>query len=192
MTAAAGRERGIMANESVVYRIDVHDKITSANREWDRFAIDNSSEHLVFERIASRSLWDFISDATTQLLYRDILERVRSGHRLSFPLRCDSADRRRFLEMHMQLVDHGAVEFEVRTLSLEIRPPQELLESGGRRTKAFLRMCSWCKRIPDGNDWIEIEEAVAKMRLFEADSLPMISHGMCEQCELKMHRSLDR
>lgn len=93
--------------------------------------------------------------------------------------------------MHMHLVDRDAVEFEVRTLSLEIRPSQPLLESGGKRTEEFLRMCSWCKKMPDGDDWIEIEEAVAKMRLFEAAALPMISHGMCGRCEIMMHKSID-
>ncbi len=179
-----------MVQASVVYRIDKQDKLLGANAEWDRFALENSAGNLVSDRIASQSLWDFISDTTTRFLYRDILKKVRAGHRVSFPFRCDSADCRRFLEMHAYLIEGGAVEFEVRTLALEKRPPQPVLDGGGRRTGDILRMCGWCKKMPDAGGWIEIEEAVAKMNLFESDVLPVISHGICEECDMKMRKTL--
>ncbi len=119
-----------------------------------------------------------------------MLQRVRCGHRVSFPFRCDSADYRRFLEMDVQLVESAAVEFEVRTLALEKRPPQALLKSGGNRTGTFLRMCSWCKKMPDASGWVEIEEAVSKMQLFDAVALPAISHGICEECDIKMQKTM--
>lgn len=172
-----------MAQDSVIYRIDGKDRITSANREWDRFALGNASEHLVSERVGSRSLWDFITDDTTRLLYRDMLKIVRSGREVSFPFRCDSAECRRFLEMHARKIDDDSVEFEVRTLAVEERPRQRLLENGGERTDAVLRMCGWCKKMPIGERWVEIEEAVAELGLFEASALPLISHGICAECE---------
>ena len=30
--------------------------------------------------------------------------------------------------------------------------------------------------------WVEIEQAVASLRLFEGDSLPHITHTMCDAC----------
>lgn len=176
-----------MTGANVVYRIDAQDRIVSTNPEWDRFALENAGENLVSERVRSESLWDYISDHTTRLLYRDLLKRVRSGHQANFPLRCDSPDLRRFLEMSMRLAEGDTVEFEVRTLRLEKRAAQPLLERGGERSDEFLRMCGWCKKMPYGAGWVEIEEAVAKLSLFESAELPLVSHGICEACETKMN-----
>jgi hypothetical protein len=177
-------------DDLVVYRIDAHDGLAFVNEEWDRFAVANGSGHLLSERILSRSLWDFVSDATTRQLYREMLIGVRAGRRLRFPFRCDSADCRRFLEMDARLIEDGAVEFQVRTLALEKRPPQAILDGGGERSGAFLRMCGWCKKVPHGEDWIEIEDAAAKLGLFDSASLPAISHGICEACEQRMMRTM--
>ncbi|UPT74811.1 MAG: hypothetical protein M0D55_03580 [Elusimicrobiota bacterium] len=181
-----------MAEEPVVYRIDAQDRIVSAGPAWDRFAVANASPHLVSEKIVSRSLWDFITDTTTRLLYRDLLKRARAGNALSFPFRCDSSETRRFLEMTANAAGDGSVEFKVRTLAVEKRAPQPLLESGARSAEPALRMCGWCKKMPVGDAWIEVEQAVATLRLLEAPVLPAVSHGICEDCERRMREVIDR
>jgi hypothetical protein len=92
--------------------------------------------------------------------------------------------------MNVRLVDLNGVEFEVRTLALERRPPQPLLTTGRGLPGELLRMCSWCKKMPDGGGRMKIEEAVAKMRLFEEEALPHISHGICAERLMTMRKTV--
>jgi hypothetical protein len=43
-------------------------------------------------------------------------------------------------------------------------------------------MCGWCKRVAIGDAWMEVEDAVSELRLFERKVLPDISHGICPDC----------
>jgi len=172
--------------DEVVYAIDAEDRLVSFSRAWDEAAAENGAPELASSALISRSLWDFIADDTTRHLYAEILKRVRTGHRVSFMLRCDSPDWRHRLELTAQRTDGLNVEFRVRTLALERRPAQVLLELGRPRTESFLRICSWCKRIPHESRWIEIEEAAEQLRIFESAGLPQLSHGICEDCERRI------
>ena len=172
--------------DDVFYGIDAEDRLAFVNPAWDQFAADNGARHLRSEAVISRSIWDFISDDTTRYLYREILKRVRAGHRARFAFRCDSPGRRRFLEMDARPIMEQGVGFYVRTLALEDRPPQPLLGAARETSGEILRMCSWCKRVPDGNAWIPVEAAAEKFRVFESPTLPLISHGICGECEEKM------
>jgi hypothetical protein len=53
-------------------------------------------------------------------------------------------------------------------------------------------MCGWCKRtqLPTGR-WVEIEEAVEELGLFEDSPLPGVTHGICLPCHEAMDRMLD-
>jgi hypothetical protein len=172
--------------DDVFYGIDAEDRLAFVNPAWDEFAADNGARHLQSESVISRSIWEFISDDTTRLIYREILKRVRAGHPARFEFRCDSPERRRVLEMDARLITGSGVGFRVRTLSLEDRSPQPLLDAARKRSGEILRMCSWCKRVPDGSAWIPVEAAAEKLRVFASPSLPLISHGMCGECEEKM------
>jgi hypothetical protein len=85
----------------------------------------------------------------------------------------------------------NGVGFHVRTLSLEDRAPQPLLSEIRKPSGEILRMCSWCKRVPDGNAWISVEAAAEKFHTFESPCLPLISHGMCGECDEKMRKVID-
>ena len=45
--------------------------------------------------------------------------------------------------------------------------------------EGFLRVCAWCRKVGQGDDWISIEEYVEKN--FKAQT----SHGMCPACSQK-------
>jgi hypothetical protein len=47
-------------------------------------------------------------------------------------------------------------------------------------------MCAWCKRVDTDGCWLELDQAIARQRLFEAQLLPEISHGICEDCMKRM------
>ena len=113
-----------------------------------------------------------------------MLDRVRLGiGPVRFDFRCDSPDERRLLQMQITARGAGAVVFEVSSLATQSRPEVPLLRRDAPRTESVLRMCAWCKRVamPDGV-WIEVEDAIAAMNLFQASRLPGVSHGICEPC----------
>lgn len=173
------------------YRINDRDEIVFVDEAWDRFARANGGEHLTADHVLKRRLWDFVSDAPTQQLYGAVFSRVRAGRAVRFEFRCDAPDRRRLLEMRVSPAPDGTVELRTRSLSEEARPAQILLDPLGERSDAMLRSCGWCKRIDAGGSWVEVEEAVARLRLFERPVLPQVTHGICDECLARVTADLD-
>ncbi len=174
------------AQEDLIYRLNRQDEIVFVNEAWDRFALANDAPDVTAEHVLGRPIWEFITDLSTQQIYRDLLARVREGRSVRFPFRCDSPAERRFLEMHIHLMEDGQIEFRTQTLSIERRPAVPLLARQASPSRDLLRMCSWCKKVFADGEWVDIEEGIERLRLFEAPALPMITHGMCDHCAVKM------
>jgi hypothetical protein len=169
------------ANE-VVYRLNDRDEITYVNEGWCSFARANQAVGLDPEHVLHRPLWGFVADSSTRQLYRDLLASVRTGRTVRFEFRCDMPGCRRLLEMEVCPAGPGAVEFRTRVLWEQPRVPVSLLAEGSARSEDLLRVCSWCKRVDIGGEWAEVEEAVARLRLFDLPRLPMLTHGICQDC----------
>jgi hypothetical protein len=167
-----------------VHRIDATDRLVSVNQPWLDFARENGWPVAAAD-VTGSPLSDFIADRETRHIYRLIIQRARSsGRALSFHYRCDSPDFRRHMQMQVHHDAHtGLVEFRNRVLRLESRPRVQLLEAGERSGAAgVLAVCGWCKSAQAGGQWVEVEEAVRRLGLFEAQSLPLLSHGICPRC----------
>ena len=173
----------MMPAGDVHYVVDGADLICEVNDAWSAFARANDGQHLLPPAIIGRPIWDCIADQGTSGLYRRLMERLRAGRGpLRFGFRCDAPAVRRRLTMHMALVD-GAVSFTVRATAEEPRPPVPLLNVTVPRSGDLVSMCSWCKRIETTRGrWLEVEDALGPLGLFESDLLPSISHGMCGEC----------
>jgi len=168
---------------AIVYRLTSQDEFVYLNDEWSNFAEANNASSLLPNHVLGRPLWDFITDQTTSQLYCEMLDQVHAGRSMSFNFRCDGPEHRRYMELSISALAGGQVQFESRTLREEERPRQELLDSLVPRAADLLRICGWCKRVDVGEGkWGEVEEAVATLRLFERQALPMMTHGMCEGC----------
>lgn len=183
-----------MSTESAVhYAIDGEDRIAFVDEGWCRFAAANDGVGLNRSTILGQSLWDHVTDATTARLYRQIVSRVRQGSRARFTLRCDGPAFRQLLEMTISPVGHDSVRFEARRVSVEDREPVALLARDTLRSDDLLRSCGWCNRIDvgvDAADWVEVEEAMGRLRLFELDRMPQLTHGICEACFASMMETL--
>jgi hypothetical protein len=175
---------------AVVYRLNDRDEITFVSEGWSAFAQANDAVGLDPENVLNRPVWGFVADSTTRQLYREILAAVRTGRTIRFEFRCDSPGCTRLLEMEVSLVEPGAVEFRTRVLREQPRPPAALLAQDSPRSAELLRTCSWCKRFDVGGEWAELEEAVARLRLFDLPELPGLTHGMCEGCFARMRGTL--
>ncbi len=171
----------------LVYRVNENDEIVFVSEDWDQFATANGGESVVSEQVLHRPLWDFITDLSTQEIYRLLLQKARAGRVIQFTFRCDAPWRRRFLEMIIVGQKGGAVEFRTRTLLEQERPAPLLLDPQADRSDELLRSCGWCKKFFVGGEWVEVEEAIQRLRLFQRRSLPAISHGICGECYEKMN-----
>ena len=170
----------------ISYQLNELDEIVCVSQGWTRFALANDAPDLVPERVLNRPLWDFITDLTTEQLYRQILERVRSGQAARFSFRCDASDRQRFMEMSVTALEHRGVRFETRTLRSVNRPAQSLLDRYAPKADDLLRICGWCKSVEVGGGWKEVAEAVELLRLFERVRLPQLTHGICSGCYARL------
>jgi len=177
-------------NDEILYRLNDRDEIVFVNDVWSQFATANDGRHLVASQVLGRSLWDFITDLTTRQLYRDRLKRLRLGRSVQFTFRCDSPACRRLMGMRVALCSEGEVEFRPRSLSQQDRQSQPLLETGQARSDERVLICRWCLRVKVGDRWLELEEAVFSLRLFESPVLPLLNHAMCETCYEEMRQTL--
>lgn len=166
------------------YCLNAEDQISSINEEWLSFAEANEGRTLLPPGIVGRSLWDFIGDMETQHLYRVLHRRVRTlGKPVRLSFRCDGPERRRLLQLDILPQRDQELLYRVRTLKQELRAPIPLLDPQRPRTKGFLTMCGWCKRVAvSSRGWLEVEEAVAALALFDEPFPPQLTHGVCEEC----------
>lgn len=177
----------MIGQQDVFYRIDSDDRIVFLNDQWDRFACGNDGGGVRSSEVLGRSLWDFIDGLTTQQIYRQIVKRSRAGNAVGYPLRCDAPDRRRLLQMDVRATDDGCVEFRSRILSEEPRQALSLLDRRFPRTGDLITVCSWCEKVRVDGRWVDVEDAIEELGLFQQALLPALTHGMCQACSESMH-----
>jgi hypothetical protein len=132
-----------------------------------------------------RSLWDFVSGHELEKLQRMLLRRVRGELRsVDLPFRCDGPALRREMDLRITSQASGRLVLFSASLRAEKRRDefQPLLAAHTPRGEETLTMCGWCDLFLVGGKWVEVEEAVARLGLFEMPELPAISHGVCASC----------
>jgi hypothetical protein len=167
-----------------IYRIDASDRVSFANEAWYEFARENGAASLNAAAVIGQPLGGFLSDEETRHLFEVLIQKVRRTRMtMVFPYRCDSPDRRRFLELTVVPFLPAEVEFRSRLVREERREPVSLLATETARTDEYLSMCGWCKKVhlPDDR-WAEVEEAVRELDLFAKPYQPQITHTICPQC----------
>jgi two-component system cell cycle sensor histidine kinase/response regulator CckA len=170
-----------MPNTLVTYQIDGRDRITSVSDSWAPFAIANDGASAATNVIGS-PLWNFVSDATTQHVYRDLIARVRGGRTVAFSFRCDSPDLRRFMRMTMSPGPQGAVTFDSLVVRTEARVALAVTALADYRKTDLMRVCGWCKRVAVADEWLEVELAIDRLGLLAGPPPSGITHGMCPAC----------
>jgi hypothetical protein len=166
------------------YCVNAEDRISSVNEEWLSFAEANEGGPLLPPGILGRPLWDFIADIETQHIYSVLHSRVRTlGTPVRLSFRCDGPERRRLLQLDILPQRGQELIYRVRTLKQEVRELVPLLDMRRSREESFVTMCGWCKRVAvSPRRWLEVEEAVAALALFDQPRPPQLTHGVCEEC----------
>jgi hypothetical protein len=183
-----------MSENVFTYRIDNTDTIVSVSDNWYSFAENNAWQgRRRKEDVVGHSLWDFIQGPETQYLYRELFRRVRGGRQSRpIPFRCDSPDERRFLELFLEALPDHQIAITSTIIRTVHRRPVRLLEVGTPRSTDFLKICSMCKKIKvSPQHWAEIEEGLVQLKLFEADDMPQLTHGLCPGCYQATMTELD-
>ena len=164
---------------NIRYRIDGCDRIAGVSESWAPFAIGNDGIELA-RPLIGRAIWDFVSGVTTRAVYLELFARVRHGRTVTFPYRCDSPALRRFLRMQLSPAAEDGIQFDSATLTTEARNAVELVTASG--AAGLVTVCSWCKRVAIGREWVEVEVAVERLGLFGALLPGGLTHGACQEC----------
>ncbi|MCF8145328.1 MAG: PAS domain-containing protein [Deltaproteobacteria bacterium] len=174
-----------MSKDVFIYRIDSTDTIVSVSDNWSTFADANAwGSSLRPEDVVGHKLWDFIQDRETRHLYRELFRRVRGGiPSRTIPFRCDSPSERRYLELLIEALPDEQIEITSKLLQTKPRSPISLFNADTSRSTDFVTLCSMCKKMKvSPGQWSEIEEGLAHLRIFEADKMPQLTHGLCHSC----------
>ncbi len=165
-----------------VSQVDAKDRFTFVDENWVAFAVENGRPDLTAENVTDTSLWDHVTDRNTRQFYRIFMTKVRqTGRPLQLPFRCDAPACRRFMEMNILGLGGGGLEFRSLLLREESRSQVALLDRGFPRSPGLIVMCAWCKKVRTSR-WLEAEDAVRELKLFDRETLPRVSHSICPEC----------
>jgi hypothetical protein len=172
-----------MTTESLSYAIDEHDDLIRVDEGYYRFAEENGWPGA--DSSLGRSLWDYVAGREVVKLQRLLVRRVRDEvGDVELPFRCDAPAVRREAVIRIVARPGGRVVlFSARLRSEEEREvPQPLLDAAVPRGAETVEMCGWCDRFEVGGEWVEVEEAARRLRLFDRDELPALRHAVCPEC----------
>ncbi len=168
------------------YAVDAGDTIVSVSPEWLAFARENGAPELTEPAVAGRSLWDFIEGRETVRLYQAILQRVRTtAQPVVLPFRCDSPTLRRYMRLEINSQSRAGIQFDGLMEHVEPCTPLRLLDIQFPRSEKVLTLCSLCKRaLVEPAGWLEVEDAAARLHLFEEKQAPQLRQTVCPQCSV--------
>jgi len=171
-----------MTTTGLHYVIDEDDRLVRASDGYFSFARENGWAGV--DASIGRSIWDFVAGEQPRNILRILLRRVRDMNReIELPFRCDGPGVRREMDIRLASTPSGrAVLFRARLQNEITREFQPLLDPKARTGGAPIEMCSWCDRFQVAGDWVEVEEAAARLMLFQRADPPPISHNICGDC----------
>jgi hypothetical protein len=175
-----------VATTGLHYVIDEDDRLVRVSDSYYRFASENGWTGA--DASLGRLLWDFVSGQQLRTLLRILVRRVRSTQTVvELPFRCDGPDVRREMDIRIAPTPSGrAVLFETRVRAEAPREFQSLLDPEADRSGELIEMCGWCDHFQVNGEWVEVEEAAARLELFKRGEPPAISHGICPHCAAKL------
>lgn len=169
------------------YDIDADLRLVSVDEGWTQFAVANGAPDLVPPAPIGSPVITRGTDATTRFIYRQLFRRAAASRKtVVFGIRCDSPEVRRFLELTIVPHDSGFT-ITTRLQRTEPNPGGGLLVHHPDLSSAtVVRVCGWCKRIEAEGHWLELEEGLPRLGLFTWTEMPLVTHGMCEDCFSRM------
>ncbi len=176
----------------IEYDVLGDDTIAAIRGDWDAFASANGAAALTTDAVIGRSLWEFVEGQNVRALYRMLVEHVRAtGKPKDFQFHCDDSIYVRLFRLMISSADEGNVTFSSTLLEQRKRPNMPLFDYSLSRTDDILTVCSVCKKVNCDDIWLPVEEALARLDLFEEPRLPELSHGLCPDCFAKLQSTMN-
>ncbi|MHB8077779.1 MAG: hypothetical protein ACYDIE_00810 [Candidatus Krumholzibacteriia bacterium] len=171
------------ATDRYVYRLDATDTITFVSPEWLRFAAENEAPELTEPAVVGQPVWRFIAGEETRRLYAELFRdlRVRPAE-IMVPFRCDSPTVVRHMTLGLRSHGGGEIELEGRLLRLETREPVDVLARWAERSAESQPICSLCRRLLVGGEWVDAGTAIVRRRLFSVAPVPRLVETVCATC----------
>ncbi len=166
------------------YQVDQDDKLVWVDDAFLGFARENGAPELTEDALLPHSLWDAIADDTTCRLYQQVHHLVRqSGKPFLIPIRCDSPTLIRNVQLRITPESDGALLYESRLMSVEVRPTLRILERGIPRNQSVVTMCSCClKCLIEPHGWMEADQAMQRLPRDYQERVPQLRYTICAAC----------
>lgn len=169
--------------DSYRYQLDAQDRIVLVSPEWLQFAAENDASTLTEAKVVGRFVWDFIAGEPTQQLYRALFTSLRRERKeVMIPFRCDSPTKARHMVLTLRSGPSGRLDLEGRLLRTRTREPVELFSTNSGHTPERLPVCSLCRRVRPDEEWLEVEVAIVRGRLFNTVPPPSLEEVVCDEC----------
>ncbi len=175
-----------------LWSIDRSDVITYVGGNWDAFAIANDARSLCGTDVLGAPLFDFIAGEETRLIYRLLIGKARATN-ATVPVlfRCDSPELERYMRLEIVPGYANAIEFRSVLLRAETRPRFRALDLHETRSRSELASCSFCMRVElPSHEWLDAEAVVARTDLLRGGDSPRLVHGICPECDVRLHKQL--
>jgi hypothetical protein len=104
--------------EPVRYWIDALDRLVEVNDAWNIFAVENGAAELTRDRVLGQPIWQYVSDQTTQELYRSLIAVARESKHIEFVYRCDTPALKRLMQMTIIPETSGVICFQSASASV--------------------------------------------------------------------------
>jgi hypothetical protein len=123
----------------VRYWLDAFDRVAAFDQEWPDFASADGAADLTEEHVLGRSVYSFISDESVRHGWELLLRRARPGVVVQVPIRCDSPEFRRTVEILVTMDGPDRLLITTDTVSSFRRPAVGLLRSSEPRAESSVR-----------------------------------------------------
>lgn len=167
----------------ISYRLGADDEILEVGGDWSQFAGVNDAPELQPHRVIGRKLWQFIRGSEIKSVYRQILDSVRATQRaVSLPYRCDSPAARREMRLKVQPAPGRCVTLDSELVTESERSPLWVFGRRAPRKGTPVQVCSICRRVLAGEQWVEPEVAARCLGILEGDAAPPLEERACPDC----------
>lgn len=178
-------------NKVCSYAVDAHDRLVSVDEAWARFAIENGGRGLLPDEVLQSCLWDHVQGMENRILYKRILDHVRStGRSFAFEFRCDAPDRERLLRMTVSSKADGVCQFQTQAVRMTHRAPLHWLARHVRRSSLQFPLCGWCMRTEVAGRWHDLVEASEWLGGHRDHAPPQVAHTICPDCFSRLDKQL--
>lgn len=137
-----------------------------------------------FDTLLNKDFFKFLSLPELRILFRAIFKEVRGKDKVFETFyRCDSLQSKRKYRLRISHQDSKIIMEHF----LEEETPLDKAVKFNTKGELYLKMCSWCNKIyVSSKGYVELEDAIQRLKLMEYESLPKITHEICQECLSKL------